>query len=97
MVKEFFKMVLNSRRKFSLLMAIGVTPLSPIQIFQLTTHQPWETMRISHMDLQHSKDRDLCRIISSNMVNMVSKDNNNRTAKGLRIRAREGLSLMKNR
>ena len=41
-------------------------------------------MRISHMNLQHDKDRDLCKFISSSMVNMVSKDNNNKTARGLR-------------
>ena len=52
-------------------------------------------MRISLMDLQHSKDRDRCRIISNNMVNMVSKDNSSRTTRGLRIKTREGPSLLK--
>ena len=54
-------------------------------------------MRISHMDLQYNKDKELCKIISSSMVNMVSKDNNNKTTKELRIKAKEGLNLLKNK
>ena len=50
-------------------------------------------MRISHMDLQHNKDRDLWKIISSSMVNMVSKDNSSKTARRLRIRDREGTDV----
>ena len=53
-------------------------------------------MKISHMDLQHNKDRDLCRITSSSMANMVSKDNSNRTSRGLRIRASSNMVSMVN-
>ena len=62
----------------------------------LPTHYT-PALRISHMDLQHNKDRDLCRIISSSMVNIVSKDNSSRIARELRIMARERPSLLKNR
>ena len=67
----------------------------PTQIFQPTTHQLQGTMRISHMDLQYSKDKDLCRIINNSMVNLVSKDSSNKTTRELRIRAKEGPILLR--
>ena len=39
----------------------------------------------------------MCKIINSSMVNMVSKDNSSKTTRELRIRAKEGLSLLKNK
>ena len=59
------------RHNFSML--VEATILSQTSTCQLITHQYLETMRISHMGLQHNKDIDLCRIISISRVNMVSK------------------------
>ena len=84
-------------RRHSFLMLIKATILSQTSTCQLITHQHSETMRISHMDLQHSKDKDLCRIINSSNDNMVSKDSSSRTARGLKIRGKKGPSLLKNR
>ena len=39
--------------------------------------------------------QDQCRIFINNMLHKVSKGNGSKASKGLRIRAREGLSLLK--
>ena len=35
-------------------------------------------MRISHMEVEHSKAKDLCRIINNSMLHMGSRDNSQR-------------------
>ena len=47
-------------------------------------------MRNSHMELECSKVKDQCIISSSNMLHMVSKDNNSKASKELKIRAKGG-------
>ena len=46
-------------RRHSTLMPIGAILLSPTSTYLLTTHQHLGTMRISHMEEEHSKFKDL--------------------------------------
>ena len=74
-----------------------VTILSPTPTFQPTTHQHRGTIRISHMEVEHNKVRDLCRTINSNILHMGFRDSNSRAARELRIMAKEGPSLLRSR
>ena len=54
-------------------------------------------MRISHMEMEHSKAKDLCKTISNNMLHMGSRDRSSRAVRELRIRAKVGPSLLRSR
>ena len=62
-------------RRLSFSMAIEATTLSQTSTYQLITHQHSGTMRISHMEAEHSKVQDQCRIFNNSMLYMGSKDN----------------------
>ena len=63
----------------------------------LLTHQHRGTMKISYMEVEHNKAKDLCKTINNNTLHMGSKDSSSRTTREPRIRAKEGPSLLKNR
>ena len=50
--------------RHSISMLIEVTILSPTSTCQLITHQHLGTMRISHMEEEHNKVKDLGRIFN---------------------------------
>ena len=64
-------------RRHSISMLIEVTTLSPTLTYQLITHQPSGTMRISHMEEEHNKVKDLGRIFNNIMLHLGSNNNNN--------------------
>ena len=70
--------VLIKLRRHSFLMLIEATALSQTSTCQLTTHQHSRTMRISHMEVEHNKVQDQCKIFNNSMLHMGSKDNNNK-------------------
>ena len=45
---------------------------------QLITHQHSGTMRISHMEEEHNKVKDLGRIFNNIMLHLSSNNNNNK-------------------
>ena len=66
--------VLIKLRRHSFLNLIEATTLSQTSTCQLTTHQYSGTMRISHMEVEHSLVQDQCRIFNNSMLHMGSKD-----------------------
>ena len=58
-------------------MIIEVTTLSPTLTCQLITHQHLVTIRISHMEEEHSKVKDLGRIFNNIILPLGSNNNNN--------------------
>ena len=83
-------------RRHSISMLIEVTPLSPTSTCPLTTHQYSETMKISHMEVEHSKVKDLCRIFNNIMLHLGSNNNNKEVIKQ-KIRDKGDLLPLKNR
>ena len=73
-------------RKHSISMLIKVTILSPTSTCQLITHQHSGTMRISLMEEEHSKVKDLGRIFNNNILylgsNNKNKNKNNKEVRG---------------
>ena len=67
------------RHNFSML--IEATTLSQTSTCQLITHQYSGTMRISHIEVKHSKVQDQCRIFNNSMLHMGSKDNSRQGVK----------------
>ena len=68
-------------RRLILSMVIKATTLIQTSTCQPTTHQHLGTMRISHMEIEHSKVQDQCRIFNNSKLHMGSKDSN---SKGVR-------------
>ena len=62
-------------RRHSTSMPKGAIRLSPTSTSPLTTHQHSKTMRISHMEEEHSKFKDL-DIICSNIMPHLGSNNN---------------------
>ena len=77
------------RHNFSMLTLIQ-TPTS-----QLTTHQHSGTMRISHMEVDHSKVQDYCIIFNNSMLHMGSKDSRNKEVREYKIRKKGDLIHLK--
>ena len=63
-------------RRHNTLMLIGAILLSPTSTYPLTTHQHSGTMRISYMEKEHNKFKDLDRICSNIMPHLGSNNNN---------------------
>ena len=71
-------------RRHSISMQIEVTTLSPTSTCQLITHPHLGTMRISLMEKEYNKGKDLSRIINNIMLHMGSNKNNNNSNKEVR-------------
>ena len=80
-------------RRHGTSMPIGATLLSPTSTYPLTTHQHLGTMRISHMEEEHNKFKDLDRICSNIMPHLGSNNNssNNKQDREQKIRGRGDL------
>ena len=63
-------------RRHSISMLIEVTTLSPTSTCQLITHQHLGTMIIYHMEVEHSKVKDIGRIFNNIMLHLGSNNNN---------------------
>ena len=64
-------------RRHSTSMLIGATLLGPTSTYPLTTHHHSGTIRISHMEEEHIKFKNLDRIFKNIMPHLVSNNNNN--------------------
>ena len=82
-------------RRHKLSMAVKATILSQTSTCQLTIHQHLETMRISHMVVEHSKVQDLCRIFNKSMLHMGSKDSSSIGVREQKIRDKRDLNPLK--
>ena len=75
--------------------------LSPTSTCQLITHQHSETMRISLLEEEHIKVKDLGRIFNNTMLHLGSNkyknNNNNKDVRGQKIKDKEDLLPLKNR
>ena len=71
-------------RRHNISMLIEVTTLSPTSTCQPITHQQLGTMRISHMEVEHNKVKDLGRIFNNIMLHQGSNNNNNNSSKEVR-------------
>ena len=54
-------------------------------------------MRISHMEVEHSKAKDLYITVNSGMLHMGFRDSSSRATRELRIMAKGGPSLLRSR
>ena len=81
-------------------MLIEVTTLSPTSTCQLITHQHSGTMRISYMEEEHNKVKDLGIIFNNIMFHLGSNNNRNKNNKEVReqkIRDKGDLLPLKDR
>ena len=76
-------------------MLIEAITLSQTSTCQLTTHQHSGTMKISHMEVEHSNVKDRCRIFNNSMLHMGSKDNNSKKVKEKKIKDKGDLIPLK--
>ena len=76
-------------RRHSTSMPIGAILLSLTSTYPLTTHRHLGTMRISHMEEEHNKFKDLDKICSNIMPHLGS-NNNSRTSS--RIESRKSMA-----
>ena len=70
--------VLIKLRRHSFSMLVEAISLSQASTCQLTTHRHLRSMRISHMEVEHSNVQDQCRIFNNSMLHMGSTDNSNK-------------------
>ena len=88
-------------RRHSISMLIEVTTLSPTSTCQLIAHQHSGTMRIYHMEEEHSKVKVLGRIFNNIMLHLGSNNNNNnnnnKEVREHKIRDKGDLLPLKNR
>ena len=68
-------------RRHSISMLIEVTTLSPKLNCQPITHQHSGTMRISHMEVEPSKFKDLGKIFNNIILHLGSNNNNYNSSK----------------
>ena len=80
-------------RRHNTSMPKGAIRLSPTSTSPLTTHQHSKTMRISHMEEEHSKFKDLDIICSNIMPHLGSNNNciNSKQDREQKIRGRGDL------
>ena len=86
-------------RRHSTLMTIRAILLSPASTYPLTTHQHSGTMRISHMEKEHSKFKDLNKICRNIMPHLGSNNNcsNNKQDSEKKIKGRGDLIPLRTR
>ena len=85
-------------RRHIISMQIEITTLSPTSTCQLITHQHLGTMRISLMEEEHNKVKDLSRIFNNIMLHLGSNNNNNnKEIKEQKIRDKGDLFPWKNK
>ena len=82
-------------RRLSLSIATETTTLSQTLTCQLITHQHSATMRISHMEVEHNKVQDQCRIFNYSMLHRDSKDSNNKGVRKQKIQDKGDLNPLK--
>ena len=82
-------------RRHSFSMLIEATTLRQTLTCQLTAHQHSGTMRISHMEVEHIKVQDQCRIFNNSMFHIGSKDNINKEVREQKIRDKRDLIPLK--
>ena len=87
--------VLIKWNKLSIFKVIGAITLIQTVTFQPITHQPLETIRTCHMEVEYSRVQDQCKTISIIMLHKVSRDNSIRSVIEQIIQAREGPSLLR--
>ena len=71
-------------RRHNILMLIEVIILSPTLTCQLITHQQLGTMKISLMEEEHNKVKDLGRIFNNIMLHLGSSSNNHSSSNEVR-------------
>ena len=85
-------------RRHNISLLIEVITLILTSTCQLITHQHSETMRISHMEEEHKKVKDLSRIFNNIMLHLGSNNNNsNNVVREQKIRDKGDLLPLKNR
>ena len=77
-------------RRHSTLMPIGAKLLSPTSTYPLTTHQHSGTMRISHIEEEHNKFKDL-DIICSNIMPHLGSNSNSKQDREQKMRGKGDL------
>ena len=82
-------------RTLSFSMATEATTLSLTSTCQLITHKHYGTIRISHMEVEHCKVQDQCRIFNNNMLHKGSKDNKSKGVKEQKIQDKGDLNPLK--
>ena len=87
----------NKLRRHNISMLIEVTTLSLTSTCQLITHQHSGTMRISHMEEEHSKVKDLGRIFNNIMLHLGSNNSSNMEVREHKIKDKGDLLPLKNR
>ena len=83
-------------RRHIISMQIEVTTLSLTSTCQLITHQHSRTMRISLMEEEHNKVKDLSRIFNNIMLHLGS-NKNNKEVREQKIRDKGDLLPLKSR
>ena len=85
-------------RRFNFSMEADATTLSQTSIFQLITNQYSRTMRISHMEAEHNKVQDQCKIFNNSMLHRGFKDSSSKSRKSktkeISIFCRSNVSFM---